>query len=91
MAASHTPTGRRLLRCDRCGRADEATHAVLMRHTRDGWPKCCGQTMASFAESERPVDPGTRFSHKCPVCGNEWAVTFPPGVPVPDRTDLPCL
>ena len=51
---SHTPTGRRLLRCDRCGRADEATHADLLRHTRDGWPKCCGQTMAYFAEAERP-------------------------------------
>ena len=51
---SHTPTGRRLLRCDRCGRADEATHADLMRHTRNGWPKCCGQTMAYFAEAERP-------------------------------------
>ena len=36
------------------GRADEATHADLMRHTRDGWPKCCGQTMAYFAEAERP-------------------------------------
>jgi hypothetical protein len=37
--------------------------------------------MTYFTESERPHD-GTRFTHKCPVCGFEWAVTLPAGVEV---------
>ena len=48
------PTGRRVLRCDRCAKSTEATHADLMRFTRDGWPKCCGDTMGYFVEAPRP-------------------------------------
>ena len=82
MPTDPTPEPRRLLRCPACRRTDDVSHADLMRHTRDGWPKCCGQVMAYFAEAERPADVGTRFAHKCPVCGHEWAITFPPGVEV---------
>jgi hypothetical protein len=55
----HTPTGRRLLHCDQCGRTEEVSHADLMRFTRQGWPKCCGQTMAYFVEAPPPTDPPT--------------------------------
>jgi ribosomal protein S14 len=81
--------GRRLLRCPVCGRADEVTQDDLMRHARDGWPKCCGQVMAYFMEAPRPA--GTRFSHKCSSCGHEWAITFPPGVEPPKRANLICV
>jgi hypothetical protein len=46
---------------------------------RDGWPECCGRPMDHFTEAGRP---GTRHTHKCPVCGFQWAVTLPPGVEV---------
>jgi hypothetical protein len=82
MSNDPTPEPRRLLRCPACGRTDDVTHADLMRYTRVGWPKCCGLTMAYFTEAERPADVATRFNHKCPTCGNEWAITFPPGVEV---------
>ena len=59
-----------------------------MQYTRQGWPKCCGQTMAYFMEAERPA--GTRFTHKCPACGSEWAITFPPGVDVPQDPAAVC-
>jgi DNA-directed RNA polymerase subunit RPC12/RpoP len=38
--------------------------------------------MTYFTEADRPLDGGTRFAYKCPVCGSEWAITFPPGVEV---------
>jgi hypothetical protein len=46
--------GRQLLRCDRCRRSDELTHADLMRYMLKGWPKCCGEVMAYFVEAKRP-------------------------------------
>ena len=82
MSTDPTPEPRRLLRCDVCGRTDQPTAADLMQYARRGWPKCCGQVMAYFTESERPAEVGSRLSHKCPVCGFEWAVTLPPGVEV---------
>src|SRR4051812_47637794 len=85
-----TPTGRRLLRCAVCGRTDEATHVNLMRYTRQGWPRCCGQTMAYFTEAERPTEVGIRFTHKCPVCGGEWSIVFPPGVEVVAEAAAEC-
>jgi hypothetical protein len=63
-----TRTGRWSLRCNTCGRADEVTHADQMRYTRDGWPKCCGQTMAYFTEAYRA---------RCPTCGRVGGLTFP--------------
>jgi hypothetical protein len=52
---SPTPvTGRQLVRCFRCGRTTEATHADLMRYVQKGWPSCCGQVMTYFTEAKRP-------------------------------------
>ena len=45
---------RRLVRCDQCGRADECSASDLLRYTREGWPKCCGNVMALFSEAEKP-------------------------------------
>lgn len=46
--------GRRLLRCDGCGRTDAVPPADLLRYTREGWPRCCGAVMHLFAEAPRP-------------------------------------
>ena len=37
---------RRELFCALCGRADRVTTGALLRFTKEGWPKCCGETMA---------------------------------------------
>jgi hypothetical protein len=37
---------RRELHCTICGRADRVTTGALLRFSREGWPKCCGETMA---------------------------------------------
>ena len=42
---------RRLVRCDACNRMVECSAADLLRYTREGWPKCCGQVMALFTEA----------------------------------------
>jgi hypothetical protein len=42
---------RRVVRCARCGRADERSATELLRYTREGWPRCCGQVMALLTES----------------------------------------
>lgn len=42
---------RRLLRCDTCARSEENSAEELLRYTREGWPKCCGQVMAVFTEA----------------------------------------
>jgi hypothetical protein len=70
------PTGRRLLRCDACGRTDDATHADLMRHTREGWPKCCGQMMDYLVAST---------AARCPTCGRVGGLTFPAAAVGPVR------
>ena len=38
--------GRQLLRCDRCHRTEEVTHADLMQYLLKGWPSCCGEVIA---------------------------------------------
>ena len=81
-------TGRRVLRCDQCGRSQVATNADLGRYAATGWPECCGRAMAYFTEAARPE--GTRFTHKCPACGHQWAITFPPGVEVVASTAAEC-
>lgn len=52
---------RRLLRCHSCRQTIESTSEILLRYTREGWPKCCGQVMALFTEAElpdvQPADP----------------------------------
>jgi hypothetical protein len=37
---------RRELYCATCGRADRVTTGALLRFTKQGWPKCCRETMA---------------------------------------------
>ena len=44
------PVPRRLVRCVQCGRADECSPEELLRYTREGWPRCCGQVMALLME-----------------------------------------
>jgi hypothetical protein len=50
--------------------------------------------MAYFTETERPTERpaevGTRFTHKCPVCGGAWSIVFPPGVEVVAKADAEC-
>jgi hypothetical protein len=43
-----------MLMCHVCGRARDATIADLMTFIRLGWPKCCGEVMTLFVETERP-------------------------------------
>jgi hypothetical protein len=45
----------RQLRCTICGRSDEASAAELLRFTRTGWPKCCGQVMGLVTEDGPPT------------------------------------
>lgn len=50
---STAPGSRRLVRCDQCGRSDECSASDLLRFTREGWPRCCGQVMVMFIEAEK--------------------------------------
>jgi len=84
------PDPRQLLRCSACGQTDELSPATLLRHMRSGWPECCGRPMVFYRAADRPVEPGTRYTHKCPTCGSEWAITFPPGVDVPSDPAAVC-
>jgi hypothetical protein len=68
--------GRRFLLCDACGRADEVTHADLVRHARDGWPRCCGEVMDCFTQAP-PPDRTPAARARCPSCGRLAALTFP--------------
>jgi DNA-directed RNA polymerase subunit RPC12/RpoP len=90
MSPEPTTDPRRLLRCLACGQTTEVINTDLLRYTRQGWPKCCGHVMAYFTQAERPTEAGTRFAYKCPVCGHQWAMTFPPGADVPDGTNAQC-
>ena len=49
------PTGRRVVRCHKCGRSGEVGYQDLLRYTKVGWPMCCGQVMGYFAEVPRPT------------------------------------
>jgi hypothetical protein len=44
----------RLLRCRQCGKTVECSPEELMTHMREGWPKCCGETMTLFIEAKLP-------------------------------------
>jgi hypothetical protein len=56
--------GRRLLRCDSCGRTVECTGSEVLRYTREGWPKCCNEVMTLFTEDERPASDDTTHDVK---------------------------
>ena len=68
--------GRRFLLCDSCGRADEVTRADLMRHARDGWPRCCGEVMDYFMKPP-PPDRTPPARTRCPSCGRLAALPLP--------------
>jgi hypothetical protein len=44
----------RILRCRHCGKCTDCTPEDLMTYIRDGWPKCCGETMTLFIEAKLP-------------------------------------
>jgi hypothetical protein len=50
----------KLLRCLTCGNTVECKPADLLRFTRAGWLKCCGDVMTLFTPSEKPGDSATR-------------------------------
>ena len=73
--------GRRILRCPTCGRSDEVTQTDLLRRSRDGWPKCCGQVMDYIAP-----DVG-----RCPTCGRAGGLTFPGVSPTGTDVKIVCM
>ena len=81
---------RRIVRCPAWGRSEPVSAQDLAGYMASGWPRCCGQVMAYYLEAAPPAATGTRFTHTCPVCGGEWAITFPPGVQVPADAGAVC-
>ena len=61
---SPTTGSRRLVRCDQCGRSNECSASELLRYTRQGWPKCCGQVMGLFIEAEKPGPDDTALDRR---------------------------
>ncbi len=47
-------SGRLLLWCGRCRQAAEVTHGDVLASVAKGWPTCCGEVMAYFAEARHP-------------------------------------
>jgi hypothetical protein len=53
-----TPTPNiHLLRCLACGNTVECRPADLLRFTRTGWLRCCGEVMTLFAPADKPTPP----------------------------------
>jgi hypothetical protein len=48
-----------MLLCRPCGRVRDTTQDDLMRFLTAGWPRCCGEVMTLYTETERPGDDGT--------------------------------
>jgi hypothetical protein len=44
----------KLLRCQSCGNSRACSDPELLSYVGDGWPACCGQTMALFVEAVPP-------------------------------------
>jgi hypothetical protein len=44
-----------ILRCHHCHRSVDRTAAELLTHTRDGWPKCCGEVMTLYTATSKPT------------------------------------
>ena len=62
---------RRLVRCNACDRTVDCSAADLLRYTREGWPKCCGQVMALFTEAARPQADDTKVDRPSLSPGSE--------------------
>lgn len=41
------------LRCDRCSTERRPSPVEMAAYFRDGWPRCCGETMKLTAHGER--------------------------------------
>ena len=54
---------KRLLRCEKYGASSVTLLHDLVRHTQQGWPKCCGDMMALFVEEPT----ATTATHECPT------------------------
>jgi hypothetical protein len=50
LAEAHPSLSRGMVWCRKCGRSEKVDGADCLRN---GWPKCCGQTMTIDAPSER--------------------------------------
>jgi hypothetical protein len=45
---------RRIIRCSVCSRSKDVSYEDLLKYTRYGWPRCCGEVMGYFLEATRP-------------------------------------
>jgi hypothetical protein len=45
-----------VLVCKTCDRYIQCTSEDLLAYTREGWPRCCGETMALFIETRLPTE-----------------------------------
>lgn len=52
----------RLLHCLSCGKTIEQSPADLLKHTQTRWPRCCGEVMTLFTQTEKPLTDDTKFS-----------------------------
>jgi len=55
---SSASTGRvaGLLHCARCSNLVVCSSSELLRYTKLGWPKCCGEVMPLYTASEKPSE-----------------------------------
>jgi hypothetical protein len=44
----------RVLICRKCNKSTPCSPEDLMCYMREGWPKCCGETMTLFIEAKLP-------------------------------------
>ncbi|HVK13206.1 MAG TPA: hypothetical protein VM597_30920 [Gemmataceae bacterium] len=50
--ATSQGVGRRLLRCHVCTRTEERTATEMLGYCQSTWPRCCGEVMAYFTETD---------------------------------------
>lgn len=88
MAADQSPKapGRsrpeHFLHCVECGRTVEKTREELLRHAREGWPRCCDQTMGYFTLADRPGASDTALERPALGAAGDTAIdgpSLPPG------------
>jgi|GEM_PF-3684487 len=42
--------------CHVCGKGRATTSEQLLKYTSTGWPKCCGEVMTLYVESDKTAD-----------------------------------